>query len=443
MIQKKKLKWSLILVILIALTAGFVNLPRVPIKFKVRWFEMDRAIGGNELNLGLFGKEWYKDISLRRGLDLQGGLQVILEADVSEIEEERRDEALDSAREAIERRVNLFGVSESNVYSSRTSSSYRVIVELPGVTDTDEAIKLIGQTAQLEIRELDPEAEEGEFRFIDTGLNGNDLKRAEVVFDPQTGVPQVSLEFTAEGAKKSKEITERNIGNYIGFFLDDLLLSAPTVQSVIEDKGVISGQFKLEDAKRMAIQLNAGALPAPISILSQKQIGATLGEQTVHKGIRAGLVGLGLVFLFMWIIYGSLGFLAGIGLIVYGLVTLALYRLIPVTLTFAGITGFLLSIGMAVDANILIFERYKEETRAGKNRKFALEQAFGRAWDAIRDANVCTLITCFILFNPLEWSFLNISGMVRGFAVTLALGIFVGLFTGVFVTRTLIRVFVR
>jgi len=437
--SSRTLRFTFFLILLITLLAIFVDLPHIPVKFKFRSFKIDRSIGGDLLDFRVFGFHLYRDISLRRGLDLQGGLQVVLEADMSTIEESLRDEALEAARQAIERRVNLFGVSEANVYSSKTLDSYRIVVELPGVADSQQALELIGQTAQLDVREKDPKAGPEEYKFIKTGLTGRDLKRASVVFDPQSGKPQVKLEFTAEGAKKSKEITERNLEKPIGFFLDDQPLSIATVRSVIESSGVISGDFTLDDAKRLAIQLNAGALPAPISILGQKQIGATLGAETVGRGIRAGLVGLAMVALFMWLYYGVLGLLADIGLIIYGLVTLALYRLIPVTLTFAGITGFLLSIGMAVDANILIFERFKEEMRSGKDRKLGLELAFGRAWDSIRDANVCTLITCFVLFNPLEWSFLNISGMVRGFAATLALGILVGLFTGVVVTRTLIR----
>lgn len=441
--SNKNQRWVLLGTLLITLASLYINLPRIPISFEVAGFKVDTSVGGDQISGEVFGWDFKKDISLRRGLDLQGGLQVVLGADMNGIAADRRDEALEAARQAIERRVNLFGVSEANVYSSQAAGQYRVIVELPGVTNTDEAIKLIGRTAQLEVRELDPEAPEGEIKFKGTSLTGRDLQDAQVTFDPQTGEPQVALEFTEEGAQKSKEITQRNLDQQIGFFLDDQPLSIATVQSVIEDRGVISGSFTLDEAKRLAIQLRAGALPVPIEVLSQTEIGATLGGDTVRRGIWAGAVGLVLVFLFMWLYYGGLGFLAGIGLVVYGLLTLALYRLIPVTLTFAGITGFLLSIGMAVDANILIFERFKEERREGKDRRVALELAFGRAWDSIRDANVCTLITCFVLFNPFEWSFLNISGMVRGFALTLALGIIVGLFTGVIVTRTLIRVFFK
>jgi len=191
----------------------------------------------------------------------------------------------------------------------------------------------------------------------------------------------------------------------------------------------------------LSVQLNAGALPVPIKIIQQRNIGAILGETSVQKSVRAGLIGLLMVVLFMAAYYGRLGLLADLGLVIYGLITLALYKLLPVTLTLPGVAGFLLSMGMAVDSNILIFERMKEEERAGKAHAVAMELGFGRAWDSIRDANICTLITCFILFNPFNWSFLNTSGLVRGFALTLSLGVFLSLFTGVVVSRTLLRTF--
>ena len=193
----------------------------------------------------------------------------------------------------------------------------------------------------------------------------------------------------------------------------------------------------------MALQLSAGALPVPVKVEEQRTVGATLGQRSVEKSIRAAGLGLLLVAFFMVGFYGKLGFLANLALIIYGLVSLAIFKLIPITLTLAGIAGFLLSIGMAVDSNILIFERIKQEKRAGKSTKAAIELGFGRAWDGIRDANICTIIVCFVLFNPLNWSFLNTSGVVRGFAATLFIGIMVGLFTGVVVTRELVRTFYK
>jgi len=219
------------------------------------------------------------------------------------------------------------------------------------------------------------------------------------------------------------------------------VITSPTVSSVIPDgKAVINGSFDIKSAKSLSAQLNAGALPLSIKLLSQSQVGASLGKDSIDKGVRAGLVGLGLVALFMVGNYGYLGFISVISLAIYSLLSITIYRLFSITLTFPGIVGFILSIGMAVDSNILIFERMKEEVRAGKPWNLAMELGFGKAWDSIKDANTCTIITALILFNPFNWQFLNSSGMLRGFAVTLLLGILIGMFTGVVVTRNLLRV---
>jgi preprotein translocase subunit SecD len=320
------------------------------------------------------------------------------------------------------------------------------VVELPGVADVNQAVSLIGQTAQLDFRELSPEATQAAFLsdYQRTDLTGKDLKKAQVQFDPNTGEPAVGLEFNDEGAKKFTDITSRNVGRPVAIFLDEFPITQPIVkEQITSGQAVISGEFTTDEAKQLATQLNAGALPVPIKIVEQRNIGATLGTESVRRSVQAGAIGLLMVAGFMAAYYGYLGFLAVMGLVIYGLVTLALYKLIPVTLTLPGVAGFILSVGMAVDSNILVFERMKEEIRAGKPRQRAMELGFGRAWDSIRDANVCTLITCFILFNPFEWSFLNTSGMVRGFALTLGLGVLLSLFTGIVVTRTLLRTFSR
>ncbi len=443
MSRQRKILLGIILVVLVSL---YIDLPKTSLDFN------------------LFGLRFKRDLKIRQGLDLQGGLQVVLQAEMNDIAEERRDTALEAARNVIERRVNFFGVTEPVIQTSKVSGQYRIIVELPGVTPepsangggsgqagTEQAIALIGQTAQLDFREpvfaeLPPESTESAqiTGFNETGLTGKDLERAGVSFAQNTNAPQIALKFTDEGAQKFEEITKRNIGQPLAIFLDNQIISAPRVNEAISGgEAVITGQFSLDQAKNLAIQLNAGALPVPIKILEQHSIGATLGRESVRQSLTAGLIGLLLVAFFMLVYYGRLGLLADIGLLIYGLITLALYKLVPVTLTLAGMAGFLLSIGMAVDANILVFEKIKEEKRAGKPSLAAMEAGFGRAWDSIRDANICTLITCFILFNPFGWSFLNTSGMIRGFALTLGLGIFVSLFTGVVVTRTLIRVFYR
>jgi len=388
-----------------------------------------------DLSFQIFDRDFSRDLSLRQGLDLQGGLQLVLETDMSEIPGSEREDALDSAQSVIERRVDFLGVTEPFIQTSRLGDSYRVLVDLPGITDPDEALKLVGQTAQLDFRE-------GENLDQRTGLTGKDLAKAAVEFD-QAGKPQIALTFTAEGGEKFAEITGRNVGKRLAIFLDDAILTAPVVKEQITGNAVITGDFTLEEAKRIVAQLNAGALPTPILVLERRQVGPTIGQEALAKSVAAGLVGLALVIFFMIGNYGRLGILAAAALVVYGILTLALYKLIPVTLTLSGVAGFILSVGMAVDANILIFERIKEERRWGKDLKVAMELGFGRAWDAIRDANVATLMTVFILFNPFNWPFLVTSGMVRGFALTLGLGVLLSLFTGIVVTRTLVRVFYR
>lgn len=381
------------------------------------------------------------------GLDLKGGSRLTFEADLSSIGSDKKEDALNSLRNTIEKRVNLFGVSESNVVLSEFEGKNRILVELPGITDPKEATSLIGQTARLNFAELVETTTEGlstpSSQLVNTDLTGADLKSADTVFDQNTGKPAVSIEFNEEGSKKFEEITGRNMGKPLAILLDEEMVSAPTVnEKIVGGVAQISGSFTLEEAESLEVQLNAGALPVPVKLVEEKTVGATLGEDSINKSVKAGLVGLVLVSLFMIIIYGKYGVIADIALVIFALITMAIYKLVPVTLTLPGIAGFLLSVGMAVDSNILIFERLKEEI---KQRPFrdALEVSFGRAWDSIRDANVATLVSAFILANPLDWSFLHISGPVRGFAITLALGIAVSLFTGLFVSRNLLRLFAR
>lgn len=395
-----------------------------------------------ELNFQLGPIKIKRDLRPRFGLDLQGGTHLLLRANMEEIKEEDRDRALESAKNIISHRVDLFGVAEPVIQTSKVGEDYRIIVELPGIKEISQAIDLIGKTAQLDFREAGDASPSGNFLldFKKTGLTGKDLVRSEVVFDPNTGKPQVSLEFNEEGKEKFAEITKRNVGKRVGIFLDELPITIPTVNEPITDgRAVISGDFTIAQAKNFSIQLNAGALPVPIKVIEQRNISATLGEESVKKSSRAGLVGLLTVILFMIAYYGKFGFLAGIALIIYGLVTFALYKLIPVTLTLPALAGFFLSVGMAVDNEILIFERIKEELRSGESQQEAIELGFGRAWDSIKDADICTLITCFILFNPFDWSFLVTSGMVKGFALTLGLGVVISLFTSITVTQALLR----
>lgn len=384
---------------------------------------------------------------LKLGLDLAGGSQLVFEADTANIPADRRTSALEGVRNVIERRVNLFGVSEPTVQTSEFEGKHRIIVELPGISNSKDAVNLIGQTAQLlfmEVKELP--AEEGatpSSTLAPTDLTGADLKSAGIEFDGQTGKPAISLQFTDDGGKKFEDITGRNVGKQVIIVLDNAILSQPVVsEKIIGTTAQISGSFTIDEAKALSVQLNAGALPVPVKLVQETTIGATLGAESINQSILAGVVGISMVALFMLLSYGKLGLVADVGLIIFGVITLALYKLIPITLTLPGIAGFMLSIGMAVDSNILIFERFKEE-KLIRSIPNALETSFGRAWDSIRDANIATLVTCFILWNPLDWSILPSSGPVRGFAITLALGIAISLFTGLFVSRNLLRVFVR
>ncbi len=401
-------------------------------------------------NLSLGPLNFKPNLDLRYGLDLAGGASLTYEIDTSNTKKEDLTQALESLKTNIEKRVNLFGVSETNVQLSHQGESYRLNVDLPGVTDINEAISLIGQTARLSFMgliDLPPEATAtATFNDVlkDTGINGSHLTLAAPQPNPNTGEMEVALEFNEEGTKLFEKATTEFLNKRLAIILDDQIVTAPQVSVTIPDgKAVINGNFDIKSAKALSAQLNAGALPLSIKLIQQSQVGATLGQDSISKGIKAGLVGLALVFIFMIGNYGFLGLIADFGLIIYALITLTLYRLIPVTLTFPGIVGFILSVGMAVDSNILIFERMKEEVRRGLSWNNAMEISFGRAWDSIKDANTCTIITGLILFNPFNWPFLNSSGMVRGFAVTLLLGVVLGIFTGVFVTRNLLRVLAK
>jgi preprotein translocase subunit SecD len=441
----------LLLLILLTFCVLLIDLPEnYHLKFSLFKFQVDQIINPISIDINIFGFKIKKDFKTRLGLDLAGGTHIALDADMKGIPSSDRLSALESAKQVIERRVNFFGVSEPVVQSAYSSTYYRIIVELPGITKTEEAVALIGQTAQLEMREfIDLQAATGAAYVIPSlentkpvGITGKDLKRAVLTYSSQNGQPEVAIEFTGEGAKKFAEVTTRLLGKQLPIFLDNFPLTWPRVSTPItEGSGVISGSFTLEQAKNLALQLSAGALPVPVKVVEKRTVGATLGQNSIISSLRAGVVGLGVVGLFMIFKYGWLGIMADFALILYGLITFAIFRWLGVTLTLPGVAGFFLSVGMATDANILIFERYREEFRKGKPWKIAMELGFGKAWDSIRDANITTIITSLILFNPGNWQFLPSSGLVRGFAATLLIGVIIGLFTGIVVTRTLIRVF--
>lgn len=390
------------------------------------------------INTSILNIPFIRDLDFRLGLDLQGGTHLVYQADVSQISPANRSSAISSTRQNIENRVNSLGVSEALIQTSQVGDTYRLIVELPGVKDVSEALATIGQTAQLDFREARTATPSAESDFVSTGLTGKDLNLAQVQFgngSQTSGSPSVGLTFSSDGAKKFAEITKRNIGRPLAIFLDNHVVTAPKVETAITDgKAVITGNYTLDEAKRLVIQLNAGALPVPIKIVEQRNIGATLGSESVARSLFAGLVGFVIIWLFMLVNYGFKGLLADFALTLYVLLSLSLFRLIPVTLTLAGIAGFILSVGMAVDANILIFERIKEERRWGRPARAALELGFHRAWTSVRDSNASSLITAAILF----WFG---TGSVRGFALTLIVGILVSLFTSVTITRSLLRTF--
>lgn len=382
-----------------------------------------------------------RDLSFRLGLDLIGGTSVTMRAEMQNISPQDRNSALESAKNVIERRVNLFGVSEPVIQTAKAGDEYRIIVELPGVKNVNEAVALVGKTAQLDFREV----KEGSASALllptventqPVDLTGADLKDSQATFDQRTGQPVVSFRVSDKSQNKFFETTQKLVGKRMAIFLDNQFLSAPVVQSAIRDSGQITGNFATEEAKALALELNAGALPVPMTPIEQRTIGATLGAESIRKSLLAGLIGFVLIVVFMAALYGWLGILADVALIVYALLVLSIFKLFPITLTLAGIAGFILSIGMAVDANILIFERMAEEKRSLKSQQIATELGFIRAWTSIRDSNISSLITCAILYQ-------FGTGIVRGFAVTLALGILVSMFSAIVVTRTFLRLIIR
>ncbi|HEX8931896.1 MAG TPA: protein translocase subunit SecD [Patescibacteria group bacterium] len=453
----RRINLPLVFIILLTIICLSFNLSQ---PFNINFGSIHQQFPGFNLSSVL-----QRDFAFRRGLDLEGGTSVTLRADMQNIPDTQKDSALDSAKTVIERRINLFGVSEPTVQTAKVNNDYRIIVEIPGVTDVNEAVKLVGKTAKLTFWEgaSNPNQASGSGILSlndamkiaattkkplgivqllgadakQTELTGTDLKLAAVTFDSQTGKPEVSLTFTTDGGKKFADITKRNVGKILAIALDDQLVEAPRVnEAIYGGNAVITGTFTTDQAKMLQIQLNAGALPVSLSVLEQHAVGATLGQESLQKSLIAGVLGFLVIVLFMIVLYGRLGVIASMALTLYALIVLTLFRLIPVTLTLAGIAGFILSIGIAVDANILIFERMKEELRLGKSRQMAIDNGFARAWLSIRDSNIASLITSSVLYY-------FGTGIIRGFAFTLALGVLVSMFSAIFVTRTLLRIFYK
>lgn len=410
-----------------------------------------------------------RDFTLRQGLDLRGGVQVLLQADTAQ---PPSAEALNQARVIVENRVNALGVTEPVV---QTQGDRRIVVELPGIDDPEQAIATIRETALLEFVDAG-------FTYIEPGtrirttiettsaptstapispttaltatavitdrvfttiIQGSDLDPGQLAVGvTQLNEPGINFVLKSDGAARFATFTAQNNEKvhgrryYLCIVLDKIVVSCPSVQEPIpHGEGRIS-VGRLEDAQKLALQLRYGALPVPLRVETFRTIGPTLGQISIEKSLRAGVIGISIVLLFMLVYYRFPGFLADLALLVYMLLNIATYKLVPVTLTLPGIAGFLLSTGMAVDANILIFERMKEELRAGRSLHAAVEAGFDRAWTAIRDSNLSTIITCFILY----WFGMNFgASMIKGFAITLGLGVVISMFTAVIVTRTFLR----
>jgi len=468
-------KLILIIIFLFALWAIVFNYPEGYNAF-VDYLNKVLALDKQELFFDIPPLKHINMPPFKLGLDLQGGAHLVYEADMSQIKNIKPEEAIAAARDVIERRVNLFGISEPNVQVARAQDSWRVIVELAGVKDLAKAIDEIGATPFLDFREPcnDDQLQKNTQQFLalgkdnlmklfhisdpkdynedlvkeyvrqncftPSGLNGKHLVKSELQFDQNGFNPIVGLSFNNEGKKLFAELTkkyvckdsDRSKCKPIAIFLDNQIISAPIVQQEITTgQAVITGKFTLSEAKSMVQRLNAGALPVPLKLISQETIGASLGQESLRLSLLAGIIGSLLVILFMIIYYRLPGILASIALLIYILITLTLYKLIPVTLTLSGIAGLILSIGMAVDANVLIFERLKEEISKGLPLKLAAQEGFRRAWPAIRDSNITTIISTLILYT-FGTSF------VKGFALTLGLGVLISMFTAIFITRLML-----
>lgn len=459
--KNNKLIRNFVGILALLVVTAFIALPS---SFSWRVGSQTINFDKNIIQPTLFGKTYSLNLPLKKGLDIAGGIQLVMRADVSAIDQADRSDALKSAVEIIRNRVDAYGVAEPLIQTAVSGDDYQIIVEVPGLTDIDQAVALIGTTAMMDFRlqeatvaaawQNTPVATTAATSyqqyydylasFVPTELTGEMLDKATATFDSQTRQPVVALQFTTEGREKFAEITRNNQGNILGIFIDDAPITLPKINDpILDGNAIISGGFTVKESQSLAVQLNSGALPVPIEIVQQRQVGATLGEDSVAKSLFAGIVGLLLVMLFMVLNYGQKGLIADFGLVIYTVLMLAIYKLFGITMSLPSIAAFLISIGMAVDSNILIFSRLQEELQQGKSLSAAREASFGKAWDSIRDANTITIMIAIILINPLNFSILNSNGMIRGFGITLLLGVITGLFTGVFVSRNLLRIFLR
>ncbi len=413
-------------------------------KDEIRKQMLERAQSANSLQIIWQNKRWVLYTNLKLGLDLRGGSQLLLQAlPAPPLVPIINSDIMKNVLVVIDNRINSLGVSETLV---QLTGKDRLIVELPGIKDPQQAKDRIGTTALLEFKEL-AFADEGRTYWKDTGLTGAEFKHAQANPTVAGGIWRVSFEFKPEGASKFAALTQRLVNRQIGIFLDgqptdrqpdgtpvpvDKYHGVTVKEPILGGTGEITGSFSRDQAVDLASKLNAGALPVPIKIIEERSVGATLGQDSIEKSLIAGIVGITMVMLFMILVYGLPGLVADCALILYTLFTLAIFKTIPVTLTLAGIAGFILSVGMAVDANILIFERTKEELKAGKSLYMAIENGFSRAFTSILDSNINSLIACTVLYS------LG-TAIVRGFAFTLAIGVVVSMFTAITATRTLLH----
>lgn len=439
---------KLFLITIISTLAILIALPRIDIKYSNKYFNINSFIGGYIFNIPFTNK--FVDFSdFKKGLDIEGGVRVVIKLDMSGISDTNKDQAAESVKDILNRRINFLGVSETTTYISKANNEYRIIVEIPGQKNLEGAIKSIGSTAQLKFKVVKPginwpitdantKLTINEI-FEDSDISGKDLIGSDVSFESTKNQPVIQLKFSSEGREKFSNLVKKNVKKPIGIFLDNNLLQAPIVSEDLANglttDPTITG-VDLETAKNISSLLRAGALPVPIEIVQQSLIGATLGQESVNKSLIAGFLGLIIICVFLIIIYRNLGVLAAVSLIIYVAFVLATFKLLNVVISLPGIAGFVFSIGVACDACILIFERIKEESRWGRPSQIAILNGFERAWVSIKDSNLSTLLASFILFQ-------FGTGFVKGFALTLAIGIVFSLISCVYILRILVSTFLK
>lgn len=450
--KKKKVYIILFVILIFAFFAGNLSSPK--------YFNQGADFLSSKLS---FQIPHFWQIPFKLGLDLQGGVHLVYQADLSNIEKENYRSAMQGLRDVIERRVNFFGVEEPIIQVQGSEDSYRLIIELAGIKDPAQAINMIGETPFLEFKEqkeqdetqkiIDKqkevegksfeemqEIENWQLAFEDpyfksTILTGKYLDGAKLNFSQTTSEPLISLQFNEEGSELFEELTTNNVGKILAIYIDNVPVSTPVVQDKISGgKAQITGSFTGEEAKELVRNLNAGALPVPIELISQQSVGATLGADSLNTSLMAGMFGFLAIILFLIIFYRLPGILASIALIIYLAFLLSLVKLIPITLTLAGVGGIILSIGMAVDANVLIFSRMREELKKGESFAISIKEGFKRSWPSIRDGNITTLVVALILF----WFG---TSFIKGFALTLMIGILFSMFSAIFITRNFLIVF--